>query len=401
MKDPHLEDSLFGDEPERRPEHAAAQPPPRNRREHREHVDYGDPFDEEPRQPRRWIPIVIALALVVGGGGIALKTLGLGVPSLSLGSSDEGDYSGEGHGSAEVKVSKGDTGYDIGASLADAGVVKSASTFAAVFGADPEAAKVRPGTYAMRKEMSSSSALALMLDPSSRQNGGVTIPEGLWASEIFERLSKATGQPVADYKKVKSADLGLPAGAEGNMEGYLFPSTYEFSDDESASDQLKRMVTEFEKQVKPLGISPAEMHRTVTIASIVQSESPGGQDDDKVARVILNRMQDGGETAGKLQMDSSIHFALKKRGTITTSDQDRAVKSPYNTYEEQGLPPGPISNPGLAALKAASNPAEGDWIYFVTVNPETGQTKFATDKNGHDANVREFQAWCKKNDGKC
>lgn len=412
MSNPHFGNSIFDDESHDGTSGSGPQgvgePPrrsgtpveyqPRRRSRRTDDDDGGGPLI--PRR-HRWVPIAIAAALVVGGGGVALKTLGAGLPSFSLGS-EEQDYEGEGSGSATVTVRKGDTGADIGQRLVEEGVVKNATTFAAVFGADPEASKLQPGTYELRKQMSSASALTLMLDPKSRSQAGVTIPEGLWASEIYKKLSKATGEPLKDYKAVGPEDVGLPAGAKDKLEGYLFPSTYEFAEDATAEDQLKRMVTEFKNQVRPLDINADQLNKVVTIASIVQAESPGGEGDAKVARVILNRTDgSNGETAGRLQMDSTVHYALKKRGTITTSDKDRAVDSPYNTYTEQGLPPGPITNPGLTALKAAADPAEGDWLYFVTVNPKTGETKFAEDKAGHDANVKEFQAWCQDNPDGC
>lgn len=418
MNDSHLGDSIFGDEPDgpsgaNNPDgerhRLPAERPPKTRRaarrrqerEARRAAEYDDQVAPRilPRK-HRWVPLAAALVLVLGCGGLAFKSLGLSVPALSFGSESE-DYEGTGTGSVDIKVHRGDTGYDIGSTLVEADVVKSARTFAGVFGTDPDASKIRPGTYTLRKQMSSASALELLLKPSSRNSAGVTIPEGLWASEIFTRLSKATGQPVSAYRKVKPAQIGLPESAKGKLEGYLFPSTYEFADDSTPAEQLGQMVKEFKNQVRPLNVPADQMHRVLTVGSLVQAESPGGKDDAKVARVIENRSKGGGETVGKLQLDSTVHYAIKKRGTVTTSDKDRASDNPYNTYRHQGLPPGPINNPGLDAIKAAAKPAKGDWLYFVTVNPQTGETRFASDKGAHDANVKLFQSWCKKHPGKC
>lgn len=362
-----------------------------------------DDYDDRPARSRRpWIPLLLALALVVGGGFVAVRTLGVGMPSLGFGSSQAGgDYEGEGSGQVDVKVEQGDSGSAIGARLQEAGVVKSGSTFAQVFATNPDASKIQPGTYRLRKEMSSSSALTLMLTPGSRTGQAVTIPEGLWASEIYARLAKATNTPIGDYTEVDPKQLGLPPGANNRVEGYLFPSTYEFDPKTSATDQLKRMVAEFKRQVRPLGIRADNLNRVMTVASIVQGESRAGADGPKVARVVENRLKPGGETAGRLQMDSTVHYAIKKRGTVTTTAQQRETDSPYNTYRNQGLPPGPINNPGVAAIKAAAAPAEGNWLYFVTVNQETGETKFAETKPEHDKNVREFRTWCRDNPGKC
>ncbi len=107
-----------------------------------------------------------------------------------------------------------------------------------------------------------------------------------------------------------------------------------------------------------------------------------------VARVLDNRLK----INMKLQLDSTVSYATQKFN-VTTTSADRASKSRYNTYEYTGLPVGPISNPGEAALAAALKPAPGPWLFFVTTDPSTGLTKFAVDKAGHDRNVLEFQQW--------
>ena len=95
----------------------------------------------------------------------------------------------------------------------------------------------------------------------------------------------------------------------------------------------------------------------------------------------------------RLQLDSTVHYAVGKSGVVTTTAEDRASTSPYNTYRYQGLPPGPINSPGQAALEAALHPAKGDWLFFVTVNPDTGETKFATTAAQHAAYVEELRKW--------
>jgi UPF0755 protein len=144
------------------------------------------------------------------------------------------------------------------------------------------------------------------------------------------------------------------------------------------------------------------MERTMIVASIVEGEVSGDADRAKVARVIENRLKDTtGPTKGLLQMDSTVHYAVKKRGKAGTTDADRQSASPYNTYRVQGLPPGPINNPGAASIAAAASPAAGSWLFFVTVNPDTGETRFATTPAEHQANVNQFNQWCRDNPGKC
>ena len=181
----------------------------------------------------------------------------------------------------------------------------------------------------------------------------------------------------------------------------MSPSTYEFEDKATAEQQLKAMVAQTVEVLKETGIPRDEWQRTLTIASIVEGEVNGDADRAKVARVILNRLDEGPPNYGLLQMDSTVHFVAQERGKAGTTDEQRASDSPYNTYRVQGLPPGPIGNPGAASIEAAAAPAKGDWHFFVTVDPSTGETKFATTQAEHDRNVQEFQAWCSANPGKC
>src|SRR5699024_4462388 len=116
-------------------------------------------------------------------------------------------------------VNRGDTGYAIGKTLEKAGVVKSAKTFASVATHSSDFSDIKPGTYRLHHHMSSKSAILLMLDPTSMISHGITIREGLWDHEIFKKLSKATGVPVSAYKHVDPSTLGLPAAADGKLEG--------------------------------------------------------------------------------------------------------------------------------------------------------------------------------------
>jgi len=135
----------------------------------------------------------------------------------------------------------------------------------------------------------------------------------------------------------------------------------------------------------------------LTLASIAEKEARSSDDYGKVVRTIDNRLAGVGEAGGnpmRLQLDSTVAYASGKN-TISTTPEERASDSPYNTYVHDGLPIGPISNPGGATIDAALNPPDGPWLYWVTVNTDTGETKFAATKTEHDANVREWQEWAK------
>lgn len=348
------------------------------------------------------LALLVVMVLALGAAGYALYKVVGKLPSFSSGKTQEmPDYTGTGTGSVDITINPGDSGSTIGRTLAAAGVVKSASTFAAIAGMSPQFTKIQAGTYRMHRQMSSAAALDLLLDPSSHIKGGVVIREGLRADEVFAALSKGTGVPLADYKKVNPNTLGLPAQADGNVEGYLFPATYTFPKSMSAQQQLKTMVQQGTQSRASLNIPPDRLHDIMTIASIVQAEA-GSADMAKVARVIDNRLKPGNtETYGKLQMDSTIHFIEKKRGSSKVSIEETKVNSPYNTYLHTGLPPGPIDSPGLVAIEAALHPATGNWYYFVTVNMDTGETLFAQTLAEQQANEAKYRAWCDAHQGRC
>ena len=355
------------------------------------------------RSNRRWVVLLLAVALVGGAAWAAVSVIRPMVSGLFAGS-EATDYEGPGGAQVDVVIKPGWTGEDIATALREAGVVKTRTAYLDAVKADPQrAAAIQPGTYALRKAMTGQDAFDILTDPANRTAAGTTIREGLWVSETFAALSKATGVPVEEYEKAAAEPeaIGLPAEADGNVEGWLFPSTYEFAEGATATDQLKAMVAMTVKVLEEQDIPREDWERTLTIASIVEGEVNGDGDRAKVARVILNRLDDGPPNFGLLQMDSTVHFVAQERGRAGTTNEQRAADSPYNTYKAKGLPPGPIGNPGEASIEAAANPADGDWHFFVTVDPGTGETKFAVTQEEHDRNVQEFQAWCSANPGKC
>lgn len=220
----------------------------------------------------------------------------------------------------------------------------------------------------------------------------LTVPEGWRASQVYTAGDKALGLERGDTERAaKKTRLALPAAAEGNPEGYLFPATYPLPEKNDPSELLSYMVNTANSRLKAGGVAKAaernglSLYETVTLASIVQAEADTPEDMGKVARVIHNRL----EQDMALQMDSTLNYALE-RSTLDTSHTDTRLKSPYNTYQLRGLPPTPIGNPGEQALRAAVEPPEGDWLYFVTVRP--GDTRFTADHTEHERNVAQFNA---------
>ncbi|WP_411121239.1 endolytic transglycosylase MltG [Streptomyces sp. x-19] len=227
-------------------------------------------------------------------------------------------------------------------------------------------------------------ALVVLIVPRllrERQSGQLTVPEGQRASQIYAAVDRALKVPAGTTAQAaKTAHLDLPAEAQGNPEGYLFPATYPLRKGTTPASLLTYMVKTADQR---LAADRVTSYRTVVIASIVQAEADRPADMGKVARVIDNRLARN----MPLQMDSTINYALG-RSTLRTSHADTRTNSPYNTYKFQGLPPTPIDNPGADALKAAAAPPAGDWLYFVTVKP--GDTRFTADYREHLRNVQEF-----------
>lgn len=344
--------------------------------------------ERAPRAARRFLVLFVALALIVGAGYLGFSVL---KPLLNR-SVDASDYPGPGGDKVVFTVNDGDSGRTIASALQRAGVVKTAQAFVDACTADTRCAGIQPGDYALRKEMRAQDALAVLVDPKNRQNPKVTIREGLWANEIYALLGKATGHSVAEYEQAAtSTDVLalLPSSAKGVVEGYLFPATYEFSDKDSPETQLKAMVGKAVATLNRLGVSSDKAERLVIIASIVEAEARRPEDRAKVARVIENRLA----KPMRLQLDSTVSYGVQKRA-VTTTDAERATVNAWNTYTKDGLPSTPIANPGVESLQAAAAPATGSWLFFVAVNPATGETKFATTQAEHDKYVAEFQAWC-------
>jgi len=353
------------------------------------------PYDPRSRRRRRRRPIAILVSLVVLAGivvGIVVggqKLLGMIDPSAR-------DFTGQGTGTVQIRVHDGDTLSDIARTLVADGVIASERPFISAADAHPDATNVQPGVYALRQQMSSQAALDMLLNPKARLLSRVTVREGLTVTATLARLAADTGKPIAELQAAAAnpAALGLPAYAQGKLEGFLFPATYDFDPATKPVDMLKQMVARAVRSLDDLQIPAAQRLTVVTKASIVQAEAGSVDDMGKVARVLENRLADG----MPLQLDTTVNYANSKAG-VTTSPQDRRNPSPYNTYLHAGLPPGAISNPGEEALRAVLDPTPGAWRFFVVVNPETGDTRFAVTATEHQQNVLLFQKWLREHPG--
>ena len=278
-----------------------------------------------------------------------------------------------------ISIPSGATGAEIAQLLKAAGVVASAESFFRAAVADPRAGSIAPGTHSLSLNISGRTALEQLLDP-ARIIDLIKITEGAWNTEIFSQMVATkiwTENPTDSAKSVN-----LPEGITA-LEGVLFPAQYSFAESTSQVEALQTMVSKFEQVIARLNFVDPEgklsTKQLVTVASLVQAEGDA-QDFAKISRVIRNRLAIG----MPLQLDSTVHYLKNTRGQIFLSNKSTKLKSPYNTYQNYGLPPAPIGNPGLAALKAAIAPADGDWLFFITVAP--GDTRFTK-------SFSEFNSW--------
>ncbi|WP_028645281.1 endolytic transglycosylase MltG [Nocardioides sp. URHA0020] len=355
------------------------------------------------------IAVLVALAVVAGGFYFVVTW---SIDKIGDQFSSAEDYPGPGSGKVTFQVKKGDTVAAMGRNLKDAGVVASVEAFINAASANQDSNSIQAGYFPLVKKMAAKDVVEVLVDPKNIVKSTVTVPEGLRVKDTITILAKKTKYSRADFTKVleKPGKLGLPDYAEGNPEGYLFPATYDFGPDATPASMLTAMVkrwrqaaddAKLEDSAAALGYTPQEL---MTVASLVQAEGRG-DDMPKIARVIYNRVEnpDNGITNGLLQIDASVNYALDRVGVaaLTQAEIDSVADSPYNTYTQPGLPPGPIESPGDEAIAAAAHPAEGDWLFYVTVNLKTAETKFTDSYDEFLTFKQEFKDYCATQSDRC
>ena len=354
------------------------------------HLD--DMFTEAPLPPSRnrgaagkRLSGILILVLVIAMVVIAWR--------LVAGDSAPTDYPGPGAGEVTVVVDRGATLTEIGQTLQESGVVLTAEAFVEATANDERSATLGPGSYSLLREMRAADALALMLSPQSRKENRLVLPEGLRMTQTFELAAKVTGLPITDFENVAENpdDVGLPGWADNRLEGFLFPATYDLVGDEDARQVVHTLVGRFDQaaattnlaaRAREMGRDPYEI---LIIASLIEAEVLPS-DFPKAAAVVYNRLEAG----MPLQFDSTVSYALGITELLLSKEQ-LGTDSPYNTYEVTGLPPTPINSPGEAAIEAALSPAKAKWLYFVTVDPVTRETKFARSYERFLKLKRQFQ----------
>ncbi|MDQ2697329.1 MAG: endolytic transglycosylase MltG [Actinomycetota bacterium] len=347
--------------------------------------------------PWGWIiAIVVVLGLVTAGGVYVWNTYGEKIQDI-LGIAPPIDYPGSGNGEeVTVVIESGDIGSDVARKLEAAGVTMTFDAFYQLLLED-DTITFEPGNFRLQKEMSAASALAALQDPANRIINQATIPEGVSAASALELISAATELPLEELQAEAAnfTQFGIPANSP-SIEGWLFPATYQFDPGITAHDAIKLLVDQMIATLDEAGVAPDARFRVLTMAALVQRESgPNVADMGKIARVFENRLARG----MLLQSDATVHYGLGDTSSVWTSPEARAdASNPYNTYANPGLPVGPIGLPGADAINAAVHPADGTWLYFVTVNLKTGETVFSNTLAEHERAADRLYSWCKESD---
>ncbi len=278
-------------------------------------------------------------------------------------------FHGDGHGRVRVTIPKGASVSEVGDLLDDRGVVSSSKFFQIRVSLAGKRSDIFPGRYVLANDMSYGSAIDAISTPPVTHTLTVTIPEGLSRAQTASLLKDAGVS--GDYMAASSGVAGFDPnrfGAQGrakNLEGFLFPATYELPAHGTAKQLVQRQLDAFEDNIGSVDMSYAKkknlnVYDLLTIGSMIEDEATP-PDFRNVSSVIYNRLKQG----IPLGIDATVRFAVDNyEEPLTQSELE--TDSPYNTRVNAGLPPGPIASPGLAAIKAAANPARNDYLYYVT-----------------------------------
>jgi len=376
--------------------------------------DLGDvppPPNKKRRRIGGWIALGVVLVILGGlaAGGLWVWNTYEDKIREVMGWEEPKDFeAGLANGEVYVTIAQGDTGSPISQSLYDAGVTKTADAFYDYLITSGQNPTFQPGVYKLQKQMTSEAALAALLDPVNKQEYTAQIPEGFTVDGTLERISEGTGIPLEELTAAAAdpsvygvtADPAIVAAGGQPLEGWLFPATYTFDPGVTAQSAIQTLVDRTRQSLDAAGVPAEKRQEILTLASIIQREASSGADMQKVSRVIQNRLDPSNqETFGKLQMDSTAQYGYGEMhdGTVSSSEEALNDPNPWNTYVHTGLPVGPIANPGDVAIDAAMHPADGPWLYFVTVNLLTGETQFSATYSEHLKYVEQWQQWCRDN----
>ncbi len=279
----------------------------------------------------------------------------------------------------EVTIPEGSSTSTIADLLYDSDVIMNRNDFLSEVSAQGASSSLKPGTYELATLMDYGELVDLLIAGPDYYGTKLTIPEGLTLADTAEIVEETLGITTVEFLDFAQSadsyaeDYPFLEGASANsLEGYLFPKTYDVPDGASADDVIRMMLDQFDAEMSDAGISydganGMTFQEIVTIASMIENETSVTSEMATVASVIYNRL----EVSMRLQIDATVVYAMGESytgGAVTYEDLE--IDSPYNTYQNDGLPPGPICSPGVDPIKAAVSPEETGYLYYVALNDD-------------------------------
>ncbi|WP_445343155.1 endolytic transglycosylase MltG [Bifidobacterium sp. ESL0819] len=360
--------------------------PPHSRREMRRRR-------ERRKRRKRIMMVIIALAVVLAASCTVILVGGLrhGTPRIVATKEVAPDYPGPGGQPLEFTVESGQGADQVGANLVKAGVVKSTAAFLHAVASTQSESRLMPGTFDLRLRMKASDVVAILTDR-NKAGGFLQVRAGERVRDVIARAVQLSGVPQSEFDALIQAkgEGILPQEAQGNFEGWLQPGEYDVRKAGSAKVILTDLVSKRIERLDLLGVPGGQDRQNIlNTASIIEAEVNKSEYYSKVAQVIHNRLDKG----MPLGMDSTVAYSNNVSALKLTDAMLQNTNDPYNTRVHQGLPPGPIGSPGDEAIQAVMHPESGDWLYFVTVNMDTGETRFSDNQDQFNRDVKEYKAW--------
>lgn len=328
---------------------------------------------------RKLLPVVIVVLLLVAAGGVVLRWCG-NPPCSGI--------------HCEFTVERGWGAKTISRALSDSSLVRCRLYLLWRYSVMEGTPPLQAGTYLLDDSMTPDSILGIITrgEVIPVATNWVTLAPGLTLGQSLEMISLSTSVDRCVLDSLSRDRVFLDSLGVPDLEGYLYPETYEFADTLAAADVLERIVEtgrsrwpdDMEESLENTGLS---LHETVILASIVEREAMVDSERPLVAGVFLERLRRG----MRLESCATVQYALGQVREVLLY-RDLEMEHPYNTYRNDGLPPGPICSPGSLSMHAAVHPdTSGGYIYFVSRDDGSGRHLFARTHTGHLANIRTIQ----------
>lgn len=293
---------------------------------------------------------------------------------------------GKAEKSATVLIEKGDNFMEVAKKLKKEKLISSSSYFIYYVWSRDYSGKILAGEYEIEPKMKIPEIVRILIRGETKPGYvSVTFPEGWTAKQMSERLDEKSlpgkeflsiveNPPVEIFSAFDFLDA-LPKGS--SLEGYLFPDTYFFAPEATSQEIVMKILKNFDSKFSEqtrneITAQGKKYDEIIIMASIIEGEVNNAKDRGLVSGIFWKRLDIG----MPLQSDATVSYALGGEKKIQHDARDIGIDSPYNTYKYKGLPPGPVSNPGIASIKAAINPTDSDYLYFLN-NPKTKETFFS------------------------